>query len=326
MENKLPKYIEGTFVVIRSTEELRAMNYKEDVICSVRPLAGQVVIIDSVLTAEDSFCYVVRKYHDEKLVKVPEDFILCDANLDSDLERLKDFKRFESIDVPKLQAEILDISKLNPSPIEIWKSLFSSIKLFIAASSPVVRSFACGQLKAFTEQLTKELNDSPVSENDVFNATILVCLADDVMEYPNECGGKEFATGTFKLKEGAYFSKYRIKSLCAVYTIGNMGPRICDYIVGGFWLGITIRQEGFTEEDLKDFLFKFKGRRVVLLYKEDEKAYYNCIYTHDITSSYVNFHLDESGIRFVSLKAERVLASEIRLKEENLNLSELLKD
>ena len=91
-------------------------------------------------------------------------------------------------------------------------------------------------------------------------------------------------------------------------------------------MGFTIRQEGFTEEDLKDFLFKFKGRRVALLYKEDDKTYYSCIYTNNITSSYVNFLLDESGLRYVSLIAERVFALEIRLKEEDLNLSELLKD
>lgn len=43
MENKLPKYIKGQFVVMRSIEELRAMNYKDDVLNFVRPLAGQVV-------------------------------------------------------------------------------------------------------------------------------------------------------------------------------------------------------------------------------------------------------------------------------------------
>lgn len=114
MEKKLPKYIKGQFVVIRSTVELRAMNYKEDVICSVRPLAGQVVIIDSVLTTEDSFCYVVRKYHDNKMFNVPEDFILCDANQRSNVEHCESIDVSGSIVSPDAEMAKLDTSKLNP--------------------------------------------------------------------------------------------------------------------------------------------------------------------------------------------------------------------
>lgn len=330
MENKLPKYIKGQFVVMRSIEELRAMNYKDDVLNFVRPLAGQVVIIDNVSKAADSYFYTVRKYKENHCVMVHEDFILCDANCRTQREPLECRNEIGSIIARDIHVAQLDTSKFNPSPMETWKALFASVESFLSVASPDIRAWAAGQLYGYSERLMQQITETPIEAPDTgkedFNATILVCLADDVLECPNECGGEEFATGTFKLKDGAYFSKYRIKSSCVVYTSKNIGLGSYNHKSGLFSLGFTIRQEGFTEEDLKDFLFKFKGRRAVLLYKEDDKTYYSCIYANDITSSYVNFLLDESGLKYVSLIAERVFALEIRLKEEDLNLSELLKD
>ena len=331
MNAVISKYIEGQLVVIRSEIELRSIFGKDADLTEYIPYAGEVVMIDEIVKEGPRFLYKIRKYHQKEAIYVSEDVILCDANNRPQREPLECRNEIDSIIARDIHVAQLDTSKLNPLPMETWKALFASVESFLSLASPSMRAWAAGQLYGYSESLMQQITETPVEAPDTgkenFNATLFVCLADNVLECPNECGGEEFATGTFRLKEGAYFSKYRIKSSCVVYTSKNIGLLgSYNHKSGLFSLGLTIRQEGFTEEDLKDFLFKFKGRRVVLLYKGDKEAYYSCIFTHDITSSYVNFLLDKSGLRYVSLIAERVFVSEIRLKEEDLNLSELLKD
>lgn len=129
MENKLPKYIKGQFVVMRSIEELRAMNYKDDELNFVRPLAGQVVIIDNVSKTADSYFYTVRKYKENHCVMVHEDFILCNANDRTQREPLECRNEIDSIIARDIHVAQLDTSKLNPSPMQIWNEMFSAQKV-----------------------------------------------------------------------------------------------------------------------------------------------------------------------------------------------------
>lgn len=330
MENKEPKYKIGQSVLIKTEADLRMIFGKDADLTELMPYAGEVVIIDEVMAVGVIISYRIRKYYQRETINVSEEAILCHANDRSNTEPIECYNVKGSMVAPDAQVAQIDTSKLNPSPMETWKALFASVESFLSVASPQMQAFAAGQLYGYSECLMQQITETPAEASatgkEDFNATLLICLADDVLEYPNECGGKEFATGTFKLKDDAYFSKYRIKSSCVVYTSKNIGLGTYNHKSGLFSLGLTIRQEGFTDEDLKDFLFKFKGRRVVLLYKEDKETYYSCIFTNDITSSYVNFLLDESGLKYVSLIAERVFASEIRLKEEDFNLSELTKE
>lgn len=142
MENKLPKYIKGQFVVMRSIEELRAMNYKDDVLNFVRPLAGQVVIIDNVSKAADSYFYTVRKYKENHCVMVHEDFILCNANGRTQREPLECRNEIGSIIARDIHVAQLDTSKFNPSPMETWKALFASVESFLSVASPDIRAWA----------------------------------------------------------------------------------------------------------------------------------------------------------------------------------------
>lgn len=332
IKEPVPEYKKGQSVVIKSESDLHEIYYGNSILTYLLPFAGKVVqIIETTPSRDPAYTfYRIENEESNITLDVTYNAILCDANNRPQREPLECRNEIDSITVRDIHVAQLDTSKFNPSPMETWKALFASVESFLSVASPDIRAWAAGQLYGYSECLMQQITETPIEAPDTvkedFNATILVCLADDVLECPNECEGKEFATGTFKLKDGAYFSKYRIKSSCVVYTSKNIGVGSSNHKSGLFSLGFTIRQEGFTEEDLKDFLFKFKGRRVVLLYKEDDKTYYSCIYTNDITSSYVNFLLDESGLKYVSLIAERVFALEIRLKEEDLNLSELLKD
>lgn len=165
MENKLPKYIKGQFVVMRSIEELRAMNYKDDVLNFVRPLAGQVVIIDNVSKAADSYFYTVRKYKENHCVMVHEDFILCDADQRSNVEPLECPNVQWNLVAPDAEMAYLDTSKLNPSPMQVWKDMFSGVKSFLSSASPELRSFAAGQLLGLSEMIMKEMTDGKSKDN-----------------------------------------------------------------------------------------------------------------------------------------------------------------
>lgn len=323
MENKLPKYIKGEFVVMRSIEELRAMNYKDDVLNYVRPLAGQVVIIDNVSKAADSYFYTVRKYKENHCVMVHEDFILCNANGRTQRELLECRNEIDSIIARDIHVAQLDTSKLNPSPMETWKALFASVESFFSLASPSMRAWAAGQLYGYSECLMQQITETPAEASatgkEDFNATLFLCNADDVLEYPTAERGKEFVSGKFKLKNGTFFRKYRIKSSYAVSSATNMGFGGYRPGFGPFAVDIKIREEGFDKNELDNLLSLFVGRRAVILYKGDRDTNYQCFFTKDIATSYVNFITDDYGRRYVRLYSERVPVIELKMKEEDFN-------
>lgn len=278
MENKLPKYIKGQFVVIRSTVELRAMNYKEDVICSVRPLAGQVVIIDSILTAKDSFCYVVRKYHDNKMLKVPEDFILCDANQRSNVEHCESIDVSGSIVASDVEVAKLDTSKLNPSSMQVWKDMYSGVKSFLSSASPELRAFASGQLLGLSEQLMPCSSSVIMAENkENCDSTVYIALAEDVEKYPKYVVGENFLSGSFELKEGKSFIGYRFYKWNVVFHSVFLGLTP-DNKMKGFTVTMKMYVGNYPKSFLKDIFNRFLGKDVVVLFKEDSLSYYRCLY------------------------------------------------
>lgn len=323
MNAVISKYIKGQFVVIRSEIELRSMFGKDADLTDYIPYAGEVVMIDEIVKEGSRFLYKIRKYHHKEAIYVSEDVILCDANNRPQREPLECRNEIDSIIVRDIHVAQLDTSKLNPSPMETWKALFASVESFLSIASPSMRAWAAGQLYGYSESLMQQITETPaeasVTGKEDFTATLFLCHADDVLEYPTAERGKEFVSGKFKLKNGAFFRKYRIKSSYAVSSATNMGFGGYRPGFGPFAVDIKIREEGFDKNELDNLLSLFVGRRAVILYKGDRDTNYQCFFTEDIATSYVNFITDDYGRRYVRLYSERVPVIELKMKEEDFN-------
>lgn len=278
MEKKLPKYIKGQFVVIRSIEELRAMNYKEDVLDFVRPLAGQVVMIENVSKSADSYFYIVRKDKENYSVMVHEDFILYDANQRSNVEHFESIDVSGSIVASDVEMAKLDTSKLNPSPMQVWKEMFLGVKSFLSSASPELRAFASGQLLGLSEQLMS--CSSPVirAENkENCDSTVYIALAEDVEKYPKYVVGENFLSGSFELKEGKSFIGYRFYKWNVVFHSVYLGLTPYNKMKG-FTVTMKMYVGNYPKSFLKDIFNRFLGKDVVVLFKEDSLPYYRCLY------------------------------------------------
>lgn len=166
MNAVISKYIKGQFVVIRSEIELRSMFGKDADLTDYIPYAGEVVMIDEIVKEGSDFLYKIRKYHHKEAIYVSEDVILCDANNRPQREPLECRNEIDSIIVRDIHVAQLDTSKLNPSPMQIWKEMFSGTKGLLSSASPELRAFAAGQLLGLSEMIMKEMTDKKSNANE----------------------------------------------------------------------------------------------------------------------------------------------------------------
>lgn len=317
MENKLPKYIKGEFVVMRSIEELRAMNYKDDVLNFVRPLAGQVVIIDNVSKASDSYFYTVRKYKENHCVRVHEDFILCDADQRSNVEPLECPNVQWNLVAPDAEMAYLDTSKLNPSPMQVWKDMFSGVKSFLSTSSPELRAFASGQLLGLSEQFMPCSSPVIMAENkENCDSTVYIALAEDVEKYPKYVRGENFLSGTFVLKEGKSFIGYRFYKWNVVFHSVYLGLT-SDNRMKGFTVTMKMYVGNYPKSFVKEIFNRFLGKDVVVLFKEDSLPYYRCLYRRSGNPAVLDYQ--ENGIdpTFFSVTASPIESPDMLLEEKD---------
>lgn len=154
-----PKYKVGQFVVLKTEIELRSMFGKDGDFTDYTPYAGAVVVIDEIVKEGPRLLYKVRKYHQKETMYVPESVILCDKNDPLCADPLECRNEIDSIIARDIHVAQLDISKLNPSPMQIWNEMFSGTKGFLSSAFPELRAFAAGQLLGLSEMIMKEMTD-----------------------------------------------------------------------------------------------------------------------------------------------------------------------
>lgn len=294
MENKLPKYIKGQFVVMRSIEELRAMNYKDDVLNFVRPLAGQVVMIDKVSKSADSYFYTVRKYKDDNFLIVHEDFILCDADQRSNVEHQGSIGVSGSIVAPDAEMAYLNTSKLNYSPMEEWQCIYKRMKKILSSASPEFSAFVSGMLSGLSEQFMP--CSSPVimaGNKENCDSTVYIALAEDVEKYPKYVRGENFLSGTFVLKEGKSFIGYRFYKWNVVFHSVYLGLT-SDNRMKGFTVTMKMYVGNYPKSFVNEIFNRFLGKDVVVLFKEDSLPYYRCLYRRSGNPAVLDYQ--ENGI------------------------------
>lgn len=163
----VPKYKKGQSVVIKSESDLRVIYNGYSILTHLLPLADKVVqIIDTIPSQDHEYTlYRIENEESNIILDVTYNAILCDANDRSWIEPLECYRVTGSMVARDGNVAQLDKSKLNPSPMQAWKDMFSGVESFLSPASPELRAFAAGQLLGLSEMIMKEITDGKCKDN-----------------------------------------------------------------------------------------------------------------------------------------------------------------